>query len=44
MQDAPLSVSGHSLLRCRRINRVRYRDEDGFMHVGGIYRLEIQET
>jgi hypothetical protein len=43
-QDAPLSVTGGYLLRCRRIGRVQYQDSDKFWHVGGIYRLDSWES
>ena len=41
MQDAPLSVTGFTCLRCRRKSTIEYRDPDGFWHVGGLYRVEI---
>lgn len=41
MQDAPLSVTGYTSLRCRRKSTIEYRDNDGFWHVGGIYAIEI---
>ena len=44
LQDAPLSVAGHYLLRCRRTSRIQYRDADGYQHVGGMYRVDIWET
>ena len=43
MQDAPLSVSGFSLMRCRRQSTIKYRDGDGFWHVGGLYRIDVHE-
>ena len=41
MQDAPLTVTGFTCLRCRRKSTIEYRDPDGFWHVGGLYRVEI---
>jgi hypothetical protein len=44
LQDAPLTVAGNQLLRCRRTSRIEYMDSDRFWHVGGLYRLDIWET
>lgn len=44
LQDAPLSVNGNVLLRCRRISRIRYQDPDKYWHVGGVYRIDVWET
>lgn len=44
LQDAALSVNGHTTLRVRRTSRVQYRDADSYWHVGGIYRIDIWET
>lgn len=42
MQDAPLSVTGYRVLRCRRMgSKFQYQDRDFFHHVGAIYRIEI---
>ena len=43
MQDAALTVSGYSSLRCRRATSLEYRDEEGFWHVGGSYSIDIHE-
>lgn len=43
-QDAPLSIAGGYLLRCRRIGRVQYQDTSKYWHVGGIYRLDVWES
>lgn len=43
LQDASLSVSGYTVLRCRRMSRFEYRDQDGYWHVGGTYRIDIQD-
>ena len=42
MQDAPLSVSGYTVLRCRRENSIQYQDSDKYWHVGGLYRVTVQ--
>ena len=44
LQDAPLSVTGHQLLHCRRTSLIEYLDSDGYWHVGGLYRLNAWET
>jgi hypothetical protein len=44
MQDAPLSVTGYTVLRCRRESIIQYQDNDKYWHVGGLYRLEVQPT
>lgn len=44
MQNAALSVSGYRVLRCRLTTGIKYRDEDGFWHVGGVYRIDLQQT
>ena len=44
MQDAPLSVSGFSVLRCRRSDKFQYQEPDGFFNVGGVYRVVLQKT
>lgn len=44
LQDAPLSVAGFSLLRCRRRSTIEYRDPEGYWHVGGLYRIDIHAT
>ena len=43
MQDAPLTLSGFTLLRARRNATFNYRDQDGFWHIGGIYRVDVQD-
>lgn len=44
LQDAPLSVAGYSVKRVRRGSRIRYRDQQGFWHIGAIYRIDIAKT
>jgi len=44
MQNAALSVSGYRVLRCRVSSGIKYRDEDGFWHVGGVYRIDLQQS
>lgn len=41
LQDAPLSIAGSNLLRCREMRPVQLRDTDGFWHVGGIWRIDF---
>lgn len=43
-EDAPLSATGLTFLRCRRRSTISYRDPDGFWHVGGIYRIDAWLT
>lgn len=40
IQDAALSISGMTSIRCRRKSTIEYRDPDGYWHVGGVYRVE----
>jgi hypothetical protein len=44
MQDAPLSVTGFTVLRCRRTDKFLYADPEGFWHVGGVYTISLQAT
>lgn len=44
LQDAPLSVAGYSVLRVRRTSRVRYRDQQGYWHVGALFRIDIAKN
>jgi hypothetical protein len=44
LQDAPLSIAGGYPLRVRRTNRVMYRDNDGFWHIGGVYRVDSWDS
>lgn len=44
LQDAPLSVAGNQLLRCRRTSRIEYMDSEKYWHVGGLYRIDVWET
>ncbi|NJN84431.1 MAG: DUF3168 domain-containing protein [Caldilineaceae bacterium] len=44
MQDAALSVTGYTLIRCRRRSLVEYRDSDDYWHSGGIYAVEFIAT
>ena len=43
MDNAALSVSGYTLLRCRRDSTLSFRDDEEFWHVGGIYGISIHE-
>lgn len=40
LQDAGLSITGYSALRCRRQTTIEYLDADRYWHVGGIYRID----
>jgi hypothetical protein len=44
LQDAPLTVTGYTLMRMRRETTIEYQDPDRFWHVGGIYRIDIEEA
>lgn len=44
LQDAPLTVAGNQLMRCRRTSRIEYMDNEKYWHVGGLYRLDVVET
>ena len=47
MQDASLSITGHSLLTCRRQSDIYLiEDEDGiiYQHIGGIYQVIADES
>jgi|TARA_R110002020_G_scaffold47166_6_gene134353 hypothetical protein len=47
MQDASLSVTGHSLLSCRREEDVYLvEDQEGviYQHVGGLYRITADQS
>jgi len=44
VQDLGTAVPGYSLMYCRRTSGVQYRDPDGYWHVGGLYRIDIQEA
>lgn len=44
MEDAPLSATGLTFLRCRRRSTISYPDPDGYWHVGGIYRIDAWVT
>lgn len=41
LQDASLSVTGWTALRCARQSTIEYRDGDGYWHVGGVYRIDL---
>lgn len=43
-QNAALSMTGFTLLRCERVSTIEYIDPDRYWHVGGIYRIEAQAT
>lgn len=44
IQNAALSMTGFTLLRCERVSTIEYIDPDRYWHVGGIYRIEAEAT
>jgi len=44
LQGTQLAVTGYQALRCQRTNTVEYRDQQGYWHVGGVYRIDIWAT
>lgn len=40
LQHAALTITGTNLLRLRRNSRIKYRDSDGYWHVGGLYSVD----
>jgi len=47
MQDASLSITGHTLIECRRESDIYLvEDLDGvtYQHIGGLYRIIADET
>ena len=44
MEDGALSLTGFTLLRNQRGSTFEYQDADGFWHVGGLYRIEVEES
>lgn len=44
LQDASLSITGFTALRCERRSTVEYIDPERYWHVGGIYRVEAWAT
>ena len=44
LQGTQLTVTGFQALRCQRTNTVEYRDQQGYWHVGGVYRIDIWAT
>lgn len=43
IQRQGLSVTGYNALRCERTATLEYRDPDGYWHVGGVYRIEVEQ-
>lgn len=37
-----LTLASGTALRCERTSTLEYRDPDGFWHVGGLYRIDVQ--
>lgn len=44
LDNAQLSVSGYSALRCERINTVEFIDGERYWNVGGLYRVDVWEA
>lgn len=47
MQDASLSITGHTLLSCRRESDIYFTEDQAgvtFQHVGGTYRIIADES
>ena len=47
MQDASLSITGHTLISCRREEDIYLVEDTGgvtYQHVGGLYRILADET
>lgn len=45
VQNAPLSVTGYTVQRCRRQTQIApFREANGYWHVGGIYRVDIWQS
>lgn len=43
LHGASLTVTGWTAQRCERRSTVEYRDNDGYWHVGGVYRIELDK-
>jgi hypothetical protein len=47
MQDASLSITGHTLISCRREEDIYLAEDTGgvtYQHVGGLYRILADQT
>ena len=44
IQNAALTITGYTALRCERQTTIEFQDDDRYWHVGGIYRVEGWET
>ena len=47
MQDASLSITGHSLLMCRRESDIYLVEDQGgviYQHIGGLYRILADQS
>ncbi len=47
MQDASLSITGHTLISCRREEDIYLVEDQGgviYQHIGGLYRIMADET
>lgn len=40
IQNAALTITGFTALRCERTSTIEYIDPDRYWHVGGVYRIE----
>lgn len=43
VNQVALTVTGWTALRCERRSTFEYRDQDGYWHVGGVYRIDIDK-
>lgn len=44
LNGTALSIAGYTALRCERTSTIEYRDSGGYWHVGGLYRIDAQDT
>jgi len=47
LQDASLSITGHTLLFCRREEDIYLAEDQGgviYQHVGGLYRIRADQS
>ena len=44
IQDAPLTLTGNTLMRFRRISLIEYQDPEDFWNIGGIYNFDTWKT
>lgn len=44
LQNAALTITGFTSLRCQRVSTIEYQDPGRYWHIGGIYRIEAWRT